>query len=106
MRESATESHDSSSIITRSMENIHNPDLASATDTRIPPPALGKRAHTNGSNVNGAERAGSEPIDANALSQALKDFEDARRTRERTPNASPSRKRQRIYGDRSVAHFH
>ena len=56
----------------------------------------------NSNTVNGADRAGSEPIDPTALSKALKDFEDAHRTRDRTPGASPSRKRQRIYGDRSV----
>lgn len=48
------------------------------------------------------ERAGSEPIDPTALSKALRDVDDAGRSRERTPGASPSRKRQRIYGDRSV----
>ena len=86
----------------KSMENAHSLDLASPTETTIPPLSLGKRAHAVGHNVNGAERAGSESIDANALTQALKDFEDARRTRDSTPTASPSRKRQRIYGDRSV----
>jgi len=87
------------------MEDAHISDLASPTEMGLPPPALGKRAHTNRSNANGIDRAGSEPIDANALTQALKDFEDARRTRDRTPTASPSRKRQRIYGDRSVILF-
>lgn len=41
-------------------------------------------------------------MDPTALSKALKDMEDAGRVRERTPGASPSRKRQRVYGDRSV----
>lgn len=45
-------------------------------------------------------RHGSEPIDAGALAQALKDFEDVGRQRERTPGSSPCRKRQRVYGDR------
>lgn len=84
------------------MEGAHNPDLALPTEIGLLPPALGKRAHTNGSNANAVGRAGSEPIDASALTQALKDFEGARRTRDRTPTASPSRKRQRIYGDRLV----
>ncbi|KAL6715689.1 substrate-specific activator of APC-dependent proteolysis [Lecanora helva] len=56
----------------------------------------------HGEGVNGTERAGSEPIDPNALSKALKNMEDAGRTREHTPGASPSRKRQRIYGDRFI----
>lgn len=49
-------------------------------------------------------RTTSGPIDADALAKALKDFEDAGRPRERTPGTSPSRKRQRVYGDRSVTH--
>ena len=84
------------------MENTHDSDLAASADSRALPPALGKRALTNGDTIDDAGRAGSEPVDANALSKALKDFEDARRTRDRTPGASPSRKRQRIYGDRYV----
>ena len=82
------------------MENSHTPTLVSP-DTKTPPvPA--KRNLTNGHITNGAERAGSEPVDPTALGKALKDMEDAGRMRERTPGASPSRKRQRVYGDRSV----
>lgn len=44
-------------------------------------------------------------MDPTALSKALKGMEDAARVRERTPGASPSRKRQRVYGDRSVNRF-
>ena len=62
---------------------------------------MSKHNHANGP-VLTAERAGSEPVDAPALSKALKDYEEAGRVREVTPGASPSRKRQRIYGDRSV----
>ena len=53
-------------------------------------------------------RTASEPVDAEALARALKDYDEAGRRRERTPGASPQRKRQRInpsekvYGDRSV----
>lgn len=41
-----------------------------------------------------------DPIDPDALAKALMDYEDAGRRRERTPGTSPSRKRQRVYGDR------
>ena len=43
---------------------------------------------------------GPESIDPDALTKALKDYEEAGRRRERTPGTSPSRKRQRVYGDR------
>lgn len=45
-------------------------------------------------------RPGSESLNPDALARALKDFEEAGRPRERTPGTSPSRKRQRVYGDR------
>ena len=79
------------------MENSHAPTLVSP-DTKTPPAAT-KRNSTNGLGTNGAERMGSEPVDSTALTKAL---EDTGRVRERTPGASPSRKRQRVYGDRSV----
>lgn len=82
------------------MEKSHTPTLVS-TDMKTPPAATNRNS-TNGHIKNGAERAGSEPVDPTALSKALKDMEDAGRVRERTPGASPSRKRQRVYGDRSV----
>ena len=82
------------------MENSDTPTLVSPDIST--PPAADKRNRTNGHIMNGAERAGSEPVDPTALSKALKDMDDAGRVRERTPGASPSRKRQRVYGDRSV----
>ena len=82
------------------MDHSSADTLVSPPDTRTPPQATGKRSHLNGANTNGVGRAGSEPIDADALNRALKDFEDADRIKERTPAGSPSRKRQRVYGDR------
>ena len=68
--------------------------------------AMSKCGQSSTQEINGTERVGSESINSNALSKALKDMEDAGRARERTPGASPSRKRQRIYGDRLVRHIH
>ena len=86
----------------QNMDRSPTTNLPTSTGTRTPTGALSKRIHANADIANGADRAGSEPIDPTALSKALKYYEDARRTRDRTPGASPSRKRQRIYGDRSV----
>ncbi|KAN0073995.1 WD40-repeat-containing domain protein [Elaphomyces granulatus] len=44
----------------------------------------------------------SQPVDPDTLAKALKDYDDAGRRRERTPGTSPSRKRQRVYGDRFI----
>ena len=82
------------------MDKSHTPNLVSP-DMKAPQLAT-KRSSTNGHTTRGAERAGSEPVDPTALGKALKDMEDAGRVRDRTPGASPSRKRQRVYGDRSV----
>ena len=80
--------------------DTHTPSLISPPESKTPPTAKGKRHlsdHTG--NTNGR---GSEPVDPGALSKALRQFEDAGKRREQTPTASPSRKRQRIYGDRFI----
>lgn len=47
------------------------------------------------------EASGVDSIDPNALGKALlKEFEDAGRRRDTGSGGSPSRKRQRVYGDR------
>lgn len=79
------------------MDEKRTPALASPPDSRTPPTVNGRRGK-----MNGTERAGSEPINASALTKALKEFEDSGSARERTPGASPSRKRQRVYGDRFI----
>jgi hypothetical protein len=73
---------------------------ASPPGATTPPATVGKRAHTNGSGLEAKEMRVSEAVDADALSKALKEFEEGSRSREKTPSGSPSRKRQRVYGDR------
>jgi len=104
MPEIAAESYVTSSITSKTVENSHTPTLVSPPHSKTPPTATSKRNHLKAQGSNGVERAGSEPLDPNALSKRLKEMEDAGQVRERTPGASPSRKRQRIYGDRSVEH--
>jgi cell division cycle 20-like protein 1, cofactor of APC complex len=84
----------------RVAEELRTPTLISPPESKTPPTATHKR-HQNGFEQTGHDR-GSEPVDATALSRALEQFEQAGRQRERTPGASPSRKRQRVYGDRLV----
>ncbi|KAI9681480.1 MAG: substrate-specific activator of APC-dependent proteolysis [Caeruleum heppii] len=60
-----------------------------------------KRNHINGIASN-AHEVGTASVDAAALNKALLDFEEAGRQRDRTPTGSPSRKRQRVYGDRFI----
>jgi hypothetical protein len=79
------------------------PALPSASEGIIASVSSGtKRAHTNGIMGRDYERDGSEAVDADSLSRALEEVRDAGRSREKTPTSSPSRKRQRIYGDRLV----
>lgn len=59
----------------------------------------------NGANVLGKPNQGgtrADGIDPDQLKGALEKFEDAGRRRDVTPGGSPSRKRQRVYGDRYV----
>jgi cell division cycle 20-like protein 1 (cofactor of APC complex) len=78
-------------------QDIATPTLISPPESKTPPTASHKRNQIFPSNP--LDRS-SEPIDAAALTKALGHIEQAGRVRERTPTASPSRKRPRIYGDR------
>ncbi|KAG9202029.1 substrate-specific activator of APC-dependent proteolysis [Epicoccum nigrum] len=85
--------------VQRSTETVQDdeaatPALISPPESKTPPTASHKRNKSISRN--------SEPVDASALSKALKDFEQAGKARERTPIASPSRKRPRIQGDRFI----
>ena len=102
MDETSVGSHAIFTSMSATIENSHPTNRTSSTGIQTPPLAISTHIHVNGQSVKGPERAGSEAVDANALSQALKDFEDIGRGRERTPGGSPSRKRQRVYGDRYV----
>ena len=76
--------------------HVRTPALLSPPDTHDPPTAAtNKRRHDDSRN--------SEPVDASELSRALEQFKQADAPRQFTPNASPRRKRTRIYGDRFVA---
>ncbi len=75
--------------------------LVSPPDVTTPPAvAGGKRGHPNGADAAQRTREGSEAVDPEALSRALKEYEDASVAREKTPSGSPSRKRPRLYADR------
>ncbi|CAN9326987.1 unnamed protein product [Alternaria alternata] len=80
-------------------DDIATPTLISPPESKTPPTASHKRNQIFPSNP--LDRS-SEPIDAAALTKALGHIEQAGRVRERTPTASPSRKRPRIYGDRFI----
>lgn len=102
LRETTIPSGYSAPIISGTADDSRSPPLVSPSDIKTPPSLTGKRNYLNGSLAQGKDRAGSEPIDPSALSKALKEFEEAGTIRERTPGGSPSRKRQRVYGDRLV----
>lgn len=80
--------------------DIVTPTLISPPESKTPPTASHKR--NQAAFDSHAHDRNSEPVDPSALSKALEHYEQAGRVRERTPTASPSRKRPRIYGDRLV----
>ncbi|KZF25038.1 anaphase promoting complex protein [Xylona heveae TC161] len=80
---------------------LRSPRVMSPSGLKTPPLASNKQSSHNRRSSRANPR-GSEAIDADALTKALKDFEDTGKQRDVTPTASPSRKRQRVYGDRFI----
>ncbi|KAL4951745.1 WD40-repeat-containing domain protein [Aspergillus filifer] len=78
--------------------------IVSPPGSRTPPSMPSKTTlfYPESSGAQHTRRHTSGAIDPNALTRALKEYDDAGRSRERTPGASPSRKRQRVYGDRFI----
>ncbi|KAJ6196594.1 WD40-repeat-containing domain protein [Bipolaris maydis] len=83
----------------QSEDDIATPTLISPPESKTPPTASHKRSQSFPTK---RLSRNSEPIDPTALSKALGHIEQAGRVRERTPTASPSRKRPRMYGDRFI----
>ncbi|EAL92748.1 hypothetical protein KXX16_001109 [Aspergillus fumigatus] len=79
-------------------------NIASPPGSRTPPSMPSKKTIFYPATSAGRQKthSSSEPVDPNLLAKALKEYEDAGRPRERTPGTSPSRKRQRVYGDRFI----
>jgi cell division cycle 20-like protein 1 (cofactor of APC complex) len=93
--------------ITKAANTLNTPPVATPPRSTTPPPQAEKRKSDRKVTDEGArtDRAivasGADAIDPSALSKALlKEFDDAGRHRDITPGGSPSRKRQRVYGDR------
>ncbi|KAK5374616.1 substrate-specific activator of APC-dependent proteolysis [Exophiala xenobiotica] len=77
------------------------PTLPTPVGSKTPPTLASKRFAGRDGNMSAVQRA-TEAMEADALNRRLKEFDSARRQRERTPGRSPSRKRQRVYGDRFI----
>jgi len=88
--------------------NVHNTPPVSTPPRSATPPLLPENRrldnnpneHTGLRNDRASSSSTANLIDPNALKNALKEYEDAGRHRDVTPGGSPSRKRQRVYGDR------
>lgn len=91
----------------KAANSLNTPPIGTPPRGRTPPPAT-KRASERSMAVEGGAQSGrgssslkNDAIDPTQLSKALlREFEDAGRQRDVTPGGSPSRKRQRVYGDR------
>ena len=93
--------------IAKVANTLNMPPVATPPRSTTPPPAGEKRksdrkaVEENARHNRASGTPSADAIDPNALSKALmKEFEDAGRPRDVTPGGSPSRKRQRVYGDR------
>lgn len=78
------------------------PSLPTPTGSKTPPTISSKRFMATYAESGNAQRRMSETAEADALARRLKEIENASRQRDFTPGRSPSRKRQRVYGDRLV----
>jgi cell division cycle 20-like protein 1 (cofactor of APC complex) len=99
---SSTVSH---THITKAANALNTPPVNTPPGAMTPPQATEKRRAERTANSEQAKSERSQAmdvaVDPNALSKALmKEFEEAGRPSDVTPGGSPSRKRQRIYGDR------
>ena len=103
-RSQAKEKAASSGAAAKLDERAQLSNIASPPGSKTPPSMPAKRTILFPGNPPNQQRPleGSEPVDAGALTRALKDYDEAGRRRERTPGTSPCRKRQRVYGDRYV----
>ena len=78
------------------------PALPTPAGSKTPPTVSRRELGESSTNLHG--RRISEVMEADVLSRRLKEFEASGsvRSRDGTPGGSPSRKRQRVYGDRYV----
>lgn len=75
------------------------PSLPTPVGSKTPPTISTKRFLDRPETTSAVQRA-TEAMEADALQRRLREIENAGRPRDRTPGRSPSRKRQRVYGDR------
>lgn len=76
------------------------PSLPTPTGSKTPPTISSKRFLATFGETSNVQRTSTEAMEADALARRLKEIENAGRPRDFTPGRSPSRKRQRVYGDR------
>ena len=89
----------SPSNMVRDTERPTTPSLPTPVGSKTPPTISSKRLLDKPDTMSAVQRA-TEAMEADALNRRLKEIENAGRQRDRTPGRSPSRKRQRVYGDR------
>lgn len=98
-------------IESETANSLNTPPLEKVPGNMTPPlpkertrrTTVNANTNVNSNSARGHSRTPSAPapLDPNALSKALfKEFEEGGRSRDITPGGSPSRKRQRVYGDR------
>lgn len=78
------------------------PTLPTPSGSKTPPTISSKRFFATYGESSNTQQATSETAEADALTRRLKEIENAGRPRDFTPGRSPSRKRQRVYGDRFI----
>lgn len=76
------------------IEADHDTTLPSPPTSKTPPTVIGKRTRSRAA----VEQEHGRPVSATALSKALQSVEQVGQRRASTPSASPTRKRQKVFG--------
>lgn len=86
-------------------DHPRTPALASPPRTSTPPLQSDRTGNRSNANIGNASehQKGSRAVNPDQLTRALQNVEGGARQTDRTPAGSPTRKRQRVYGDRWVA---
>ena len=87
-------------IVNSATERPQTPTLHTPPGSKTPSTIHSRRVLGNGEGAADFISRATDGMEAEALSKRLKEIEHAGKQRERTPGRSPSRKRQRVYGDR------
>ena len=92
---------DAAVVTLDTLERPLTPSFPTPDGSKTPPTISTRLQRGNGESSANVRRT-SEALESDILARRLREIDNIARQRERTPGRSPSRKRQRVYGDRFI----